>query len=386
MYVVRVTKSSGSAIMKSQGLLKTHESIERLKSLKVKEVEIDTSKSNNRPTEETVVETPIEETYLSNTAPPTTSISREIKKAQAMYSKARETQQKAFDRIRSEGKVDIESYEEIAAEFLDSIIRNQDALLCMTKLQNKDSYLLDHSINVGILLAIFAKHLGLSRDIGLKLTLAGILHDIGKIKVPDEVLLKKGRLTKEEFEEIKKHPQYGADILTDAGMDGLTIQIALQHHERLSGSGYPSGLIEHQLNQYVRMSCIVDVFDAITAERVYKPGMTTFQAFNVIKKSGDSEFDGKLLNQFARAVGLFSIGTVVLMESQKLAIVTQTNYETPLKPFVTTFYHTKFARHIESTTVDLTSKKASDSIERVVNPKDFNIDINILIERFIIDS
>jgi putative nucleotidyltransferase with HDIG domain len=383
MFVVRVIKSSGSAVMKSQGALKSQESINRLKELKVKEVEIDISKSISPMAIENSTTLP-ENDDLVSTSESTTPLAQEIKRAQTIYTKARETQRHAFKRVQSEREIDLTGYEEIAAEFFDSIYRNQDALLCMTKLQDKDSYLLMHSINVAILLAIFAKHLGLSKDISLKLTLAGLLHDIGKVKVPDNVLFKKGRLTREEFEEIKKHPRYGADILAAAGLDGLIIQIALQHHERLSGSGYPSNLIAHQMNQYVRMACIVDVFDAITAERVYKSAMTPSQAFKIIEQSGESEFDRKLLNQFMRAIGLFCVGTVVLMSSQKLAIVTQTNYESPLQPVLTIFYHSKFKRHIEATTVDLASKKVTDTIEKVVNVADYDIDINMLIQRFII--
>jgi putative nucleotidyltransferase with HDIG domain len=384
MFVVRVTKSNGSAVMKSQGSLRTQESIERLKKLKVQEVEIDTSKSITPEAEESLI-TPLHESNdLDSTAKLTTPLTQEIKRAQEIYKQAREVQHHAFQRVQSEGEIDLSGYEDIASELFDSIYRNQDALLCMTKLQDKDSYLLEHSINVAILLAIFAKHLGLNKDISLKLTLAGLLHDIGKVKVPDEILFKQGKLTKDEFEEIKKHPSYGADILTVAGLDGLTIQIALQHHERLSGIGYPSGLIEHQLNQYVRMACIVDVFDAITAERVYKRAMTPSQAFKIIKESG-SEFDDRLLNQFIRSVGLFSVGSVVLMKSQKLAIVTQTNYKEPLQPTLTAFYHTKFKRHISATTIDLSSRSRTDSIQKVVNAADYDIDINMLIERFIID-
>lgn len=384
MYVARITKSKGSATMVSQGLLKNESSITNLKKLKVLEVEIDTSKSVSQNDEDKSVPTPTKTSETADNLTPT-PMSKEIRRAKEIYARAREIQREAFDKTKSNGTLDIEAYREVSTEFFDSIYRNQDALLCMTRLQDKDSYLLEHSINVAILMGIFAKYLGLNKDLGLKLTLAGLLHDIGKAKVPDEVLFKPGKLTHKELDEIKKHPEYGASILRESGMDGLTVQIALQHHERLSGSGYPLGLIDHQLNRYVRMSCIADVFDAITAERIYKPGMTAFQAIKIIKGGSDTEYDGKLLQQFVQAIGLFSIGTVVLMASQKLAIVTKTNHENPLKPHVTTFYHTKFNRHIENTVLDLDAKKVNDSIEKMVNAADYDIDINALINRFIID-
>lgn len=386
MYVVRVIKSSGSATMKSKGLIKNKSVIAKLKALKVQQVEVDTEKSEGLDGEEDESFQPSLEQNSEATVETSKSISlnQELNRAREVYEQARETQSVAFEKIRSSGQLDVEPFEQLAAEFFDSICRNQDALLCMTKLQDKDSYLLEHSLNVAILLAIFAKHLGLEKNVSLKLTLAGFLHDIGKVKVPDAILFKQGRLTKQEFLEIKKHPAYGEEILKQSGMDGLVIQVALQHHERLSGSGYPSGLIAHQLNTYVRMSCIVDVFDAITAERVYKPGMTALEALKIIRKSGSSEFDEKLLNQFVRAIGLFSVCSIVMMKSEKLAIVTQSNYSDSLKPIVTIFYHTVHKRHLEPVTLDLSAKKAGDSIDKMVNAADFGIDINAIIDRFVI--
>lgn len=387
MFVVSITQSNGSAVVASKGLIKNLRSIERLKALKIEKVEIDPTRSlQNEADEQPYVESDqsqkIAETANTNPIP----LAQELPKAKAMYTRAAETQRKAFEKIKLEGDFDVAQYEMLAEEFFQSITNNQDALLCMTKLQNKDSYLLEHSINVGILLAVFAKHLGLSKEIGLRLTLAGLLHDMGKVQVPDAILNKKGKLTNSEFHKMKKHPDYGAEILKQTGVDGLAVQIAQQHHERLSGSGYPQGLKKFQINQYVRMSCIVDVFDAITAERVYKKAMTAFQAFRILKDAGGAEFDNKLLNSFIQAIGFFSIGTVVQMTSEKLAIVVNTNYAEPLKPTVAVFYHPKYHRHIEIETIDLSSKKASDKIDKAVNPADFDVDINAVIKRLILDQ
>ncbi|XOV81003.1 MAG: HD-GYP domain-containing protein [Aestuariibacter sp.] len=385
MYVTRVIKAKGEVKVKSEGMLKCDTGIAKLKQLKVLKVEIDTRKSELKEEEPEEIAQP--ETNLDGDIDQqATPLSQELKRAQSLYARSHQIQRNTFDKLRTTGKVDISQYEDMAKEFFDSIMRNQDALLCMTKLQDKDHYLLEHSMNVGILLAIFANHIGLSKEIGLKLTLAGLLHDIGKVLIPDEILLKEGGLTKEEFEHIKKHTLYGANILKKTGMEGLTVQIALQHHERLSGSGYPQGLTAHQLNQYVRMSAIVDVYDAITAERVYKEEMTPLQALKILKKNADVEFDGQLLNQFIAAVGLFPIGTLVLMKSEKLALVTKSNYEDPLRPCVTLFYHAKFKRHIEAKTLDLTSKRANDAINKSVNARDFGIDLNQIIKRFLLDD
>lgn len=384
MYVTRVTKSQRSAIMTSEGIIKSTGNIAHLKKLKVLEVEIDASRSEGQSSHDVTAEATIENTDKSSEVVNATPLARELPVAKKMYAKAREFQRTTFDRLKREGTFNAKEFEALALEFLDSITRNSDALLCMTKMQNKDAYLLEHSLNVSILLTIFAKHLNFNSDIALRLTLAGLLHDMGKVRISDDILLKNGKLTKSEYEEIKNHTVYGAEILEKADIDGLVVQVALEHHERLSGGGYPQGLLAHQLNQYVRMSCIVDVFDAMTAERVYKPAMTAHHAFKLMKKAGPEQFDDALLNEFIKAVGLFSIGTLVMMASQKIAVVTKTNFEDPLKPTVTIFYNAKYKRHIEVETLDLSSKKVSDSIEKAVNPSDFDIDINAVIDKLIV--
>lgn len=384
MYVTRVTKSHKSAIMTSEGIIKNKSNIERLEKLKVLEVEIDTTKSDNQHAAESPSENANIELENSNKVVNATPLSRELPAAKVMYAKARELQRDTFERLKREGNFDATEFEVLAKSFLGSITRNSDALLCMTKMQNKDAYLLEHSLNVSILLAIFAKHLNFNEDIALRLTLAGLLHDMGKVRISDDILLKNGRLTVPEYEEIKQHTVYGAEILEQANIDGLAVQIALEHHERLCGEGYPYGLLAHQLNQYVRMSCIVDVFDAITAARVYKPAMSAHHAFKIMKNAGPEQFDQELLNEFIKAIGIFSIGTVVIMKSQKVAVVTKTNFDDPLKPTVTVFYNAKYKRHIEVEPLDLTSRKVNDSIEKAVNPLDFGLDINAVIDKLIV--
>ena len=389
MYVVQVTKSTGAAVMTSKGVIKHQAAIEKLKALGVKEVEIDTTKSlltspaqpsitQNQPDNQQL-DTPLAKGEKS------TPLSSEIVRAESLYTNAKAVLGDTFNSVKNGGIVDLAPYEKIAEAFFESIFRNQDALLCMTKMQDKDTYLLTHSLNVAILLAVFSIHLGLSETLGKKLTLAGLLHDLGKCKVPEDILLKQGKLTRDEFEQMKRHTTYGAEILESMDVDDLTKQIALQHHERLSGKGYPHGLIAHQLNQYVRMSSIADSFDAITAERVYKPALTSVEALKILRDSGSTEYDGELLNSFVRAIGLYSIGTVVLMKSHKLAIVTDTNYDEPLKPQLTAFYHTKFKHHIEPKIITLQSARENDSIVKIVNPTEYQLDINAIINRLIID-
>jgi HD-GYP domain-containing protein (c-di-GMP phosphodiesterase class II) len=193
MYVVQVTKSNGSAVMTSKGVIKHQSGIEKLRSLGIKEVEIDTSKNateDHTTLNDALVDAqqqvnPANSLSQVNTPKNAVPLSSEMRRAESMYKDARAVLANTFSTLRDDGDIDIKPYEKIAEGFFESVFNNQDALLCMTKLQDKDSYLFEHSLNVAILLAIFSIHLGFSEKLGTKLTLAGLLHDLGKSKISD---------------------------------------------------------------------------------------------------------------------------------------------------------------------------------------------------------
>ena len=261
---------------------------------------------------------------------------------------------------------------------MDSVFRNQDALACLTQMRQKDAYLLEHSINVSILMGIFAKHLGIEKKIIVELTTGALLHDIGKIKIPDEILNKPGRFTDDEFKIMKMHSLFSKEILEESGLTGIAVDIAGMHHERLDGKGYPFGKKGDEISQYVRMASIVDVYDALTAERVYKTGMEPIKAFKILKDGCPDSFDPVLLNKFIQCIGIHPVGTLVRLSSQKVGLVTESNPSTPLKPIVKTFYSAKHSRYTEIKDIDLSNKKTLDTLESAVKPKEYNIDL----ERF----
>ena len=143
-----------------------------------------------------------------------------------------------------------------------------DAMLCLARIRAKDAYLMEHSMNVAILLANFYCYLDLDRSVLKELTLGGLLHDVGKIMTPDEVLNKPGKLTDEEFAVMRQHVVHSYEILSNTpGITATMLEVAANHHERLDGTGYPQRLKGEQLSLYTRMSGIVDVYDAVTADR-----------------------------------------------------------------------------------------------------------------------
>ena len=378
MFVQSVTRQTGSIKIKNQGWVKTQAGINNLIKAGILEVEIDPDK--------TLIDSVPEKAPI---AVPATKIKRdpwqkthsaeqEMGKAKKLYDEAKTLQIKAFKDIKAGRDIDIAPFKELASGFMDSVFRNQDALACLTQMRQKDAYLLEHSINVSILMGIFAKHLGIEKNIIVELTTGALLHDIGKIKIPDEILNKPGRFTDDEFKIMKMHSLFSKEILEESGLTGIAVDIAGMHHERLDGKGYPFGKKGDEISQYVRMASIVDVYDALTAERVYKAGMEPIKAFKILKDGCPDSFDPVLLNKFIQCIGIHPVGTLVRLSSQKVGLVTESNPSTPLKPIVKTFYSAKHSRYTEIKDIDLSNKKTLDTLESAVKPKEYNIDL----ERF----
>ncbi|CAM2803269.1 HD-GYP domain-containing protein [Pseudoalteromonas distincta] len=378
MFVQSVTKQTGSIKVTNQGWVKTLESIDKLKRAGILEVIIDPSK--------TLVDTVFEKDSITISLEKikrdpwqkTVSSEQEMGKAKKLYDEAKTLQLKAFKDIEAGRNINIAPFRELAGGFMESVFRNQDALACLTQMRQKDAYLLEHSINVSILMSIFAKHLDIEKDIIIELTTGALLHDIGKIKIPDEVLNKPGRFTEAEFEVMKKHSLFSKEILEKAGLTGVAVDIAGMHHERLDGKGYPFGKKGDEISQYVRMASIVDVYDALTAERVYKAGMEPIRAFKILKDGCPDSFDSVLLTKFIQCIGIHPVGTLVKLSSQKVGLVTESNPSKPLKPVVKTFYSAKHSRYTQIQNIDLSSKKTLDTLESAIKPKEYNIDL----ERF----
>lgn len=376
MFVQKVIKQTGNIRIKSQGWVKTQSGIDKLIKSGVLEVEIDpdrmliTEKVEKKLTSTAKHKIKPRDPWLT-----THSAEQEMGKAKKLYDEAKNLQTKAFDDIESGRTVDVAPFKELASGFIDSVFRNQDALACITQMRQKDAYLLEHSINVSILMSIFAKHLNIEKSLIEELATGALLHDIGKIKIPDAILNKPGRYSDEEFKVMQNHALFSKEILEDAGLTGIAVDIAGMHHERLDGKGYPFGKKGDEISQYVRMASIVDVYDALTAERVYKAGMEPIKAFKILKQGCPDSFDGELLNKFIQCIGIHPVGTLVKLSSQKVGLVTQSNPTTPLKPVVKTFFNVKHGRYTEVQDIDLSNKKIQDALESAVKPKQYNIDL-----------
>ncbi|GAB7387932.1 HD-GYP domain-containing protein [Bacillaceae bacterium] len=198
-----------------------------------------------------------------------------------------------------------------------------------------DEYLFSHSLKV----ALFALNLGIKQGFNEKqlveLGMGAILHDIGKMKIPREILQKPGPLTEEEFAEIKKHTLYGFEILrAEDTISFLSAHCALQHHERLDGSGYPRGLKDNEIHPYAQVIAIADVFDALTSHRVYRKAFLPDKAMEILQKDAGRLFDPQLVESFRSGIVLYPIGMTVVLNSGETGVVVDYNKNLPHRPVV----------------------------------------------------
>ncbi|WP_440055286.1 HD-GYP domain-containing protein [Pseudoalteromonas sp. T1lg65] len=383
MFVVNVVKQTGQIAVKSKGWVRTAASIEKLKNCGVIEITVDPSKrlSEHPPTEAAEEPKEVEQPPKTQTEDPpdpfekTVSVESELQLATKLYEEAKSLQQKAFENVKTGKAIEIDAFKEVASGFIDSVFRNQDALACITRIREKDAYLLEHSVNVSILMAIYCKHAGFSRALTEELTTGALLHDIGKIEIPDSVLHKKSKLSDDEYTLMKAHAKYSYEILLSSGFSTIACEIAGLHHERLDGSGYPYGKSAENIPNHVRIAAILDVYDALTAERVYKEGMTPIRAFRAIKEDCPRHFDPDILAKFIACIGIYPVGTLVKLSSGKVGVIAQSNSEYPLKPVVKVFYHAKHMHYIEVTDIDLSAKRVNDELESAIKPEEFKLDL-----------
>jgi putative nucleotidyltransferase with HDIG domain len=378
MYVLSVRTKGKAVSVKSEGYISSKENIQKLIKAGITHLTVDPSrqkiaeKINNNPAESNEKIVPKEPQKTGNKI----SLDQELIKARKLYDDAKGLQHKILSSLTEHKTINVLEAKESTDAIVDSIFRNQDALACMTRLRIKDEYLVEHSLNVSILMTLLAKHLAFDREIIEQLALGAFLHDIGKVLIPEEILHKPGKLTPQEYEVMKSHVNLGMTVLKDSPeLPALVNNVVEQHHERLDGKGYPKQLDGQYITQYGRMIAIVDCYDAMTAERVYKAGMHPIKAFKILMNETDNAYDHTLVEQFVNCLGIYPIGTLVKLTSGKLGLISGLNKSKPLHPIVRVFYNTRLNQAIAMEELDLNQSKHKDQIDCCIKPQDFNIDL-----------
>ncbi len=378
MFVTGIATQRAQMVISRPGCINSMEQLAALRARGVQEVWVDPARarSGEPVTAQSLTEMSTATSASSGHARDPGSAARKASRIHRLYKEAKTMQNKLFRSLKRGEPLQVADLEAIADELVDSIFENRDALFCLARIREKDSYLMEHSLNVAMLLANFGRYLGLDRSILRELTIGGLLHDTGKIMIPDAILHKPARLTDEEFAVMRSHVQHSIDILKDAaGITPVMMTVAACHHERLDGKGYPFGLSGERLNLYARMSTIVDVYDALTADRCYKAGMPPTAAFRILLQGAGSQFDDDLVSRFIKCMGIHPVGTLVKLKSGKLAVVIERNEDAPLQPVVKVFYSTVGQHHLDVRILDLGKASDSEQIETAVDPKQYGVEI-----------
>ena len=263
------------------------------------------------------------------------SFQEEVKQAKVTYKNARNRIDSMFSDARMGKNIDVTGAKEVVSDMVDSIVRNPDAQLWLSNLRKRDEYTAIHSLNVCIFALTFARFLGFNVDEMNEIGIGALLHDIGKMRVPLEILNKEGKLTEKERQIVKQHAQHGFDILKNSpGLPASTIEVVFTHHERKKGTGYPRGLIESQIHLFSRMVAIVDIYDAITSDRVYHHGMNTLDALKNMFKWRENDLDSELVESFIQCLGIYPIGSLVELNTGEVGIVLSVSQGRNLVPIV----------------------------------------------------
>ncbi|MBS0555361.1 MAG: HD-GYP domain-containing protein, partial [Proteobacteria bacterium] len=274
--------------------------------------------------------------------------------------------------IRLGKQIELEKIEPLVERMVDSIFRDQDALLPLARLKEHDSYTFQHSVSVCALMTAFARTLELPREIIREIAIGALLHDVGKARVPDEILNKPAKLTDAEFDKMKNHVVQSKIILqATPGISDIALDVAAQHHERHDGTGYPNKLKGEAISLYGQMGAIVDVYDALTSNRVYHKGMPPTEALRKILEWSAMHFKPTLVQAFIRSVGIYPTGSLVRLESRRLAVVQAQHADKPMKPTVKVIFHTA-GHYLQPEDVDL--RRSQDQIVGYEDFAAWNID------------
>ncbi len=306
------------------------------------------------------------------------SLAEELQRAVMIRHQAAGLVRSVMQDARLGKAIELDQVSPVVEHITESILRNPGALMGLLRIKNADDYTFLHSVSVCTLLVAFCRSRGMDGETTYQAGLGGLLHDTGKALVPDKILNKPGPLTPEEFDIIKLHPRNGYDILVQTpGIGPIPLDITLHHHERHDGSGYPDKQGKGAISELAQMAAIVDVYDAITADRCYHKGMQAAEALRKIYEWSKFHFNAGYVQEFMRCVGIYPVGTMVMLESGRLGVVIEPHETNLLAPKVNVFFNSKRNVYIKPETVDLSRALGfggGDKILRHESPAKWNVD------------
>ncbi len=309
------------------------------------------------------------------------SYSQEIRSARLIKEEAQNVVRNVMQDVRMGRSIESDRVKRTVNTMVDSILRNEDALVSLTRIKNYDEYTFVHSLDVCIFCLSMGRHLSLSREEMLELGIGALLHDVGKMRIPSQILKKPAALTANEWVEMRKHPIYSREVMEQCKeITENSKQMALQHHERFNGSGYPFGLKGDTIGMFGQLAAIVDFYDAITSDRPYQKSIQPHEGIRQIYERVQVEFNGLLVERFIQCIGIYPFGTLVLLDSEEMGIVCGVNSDTLLRPKVLVTHQNSKLPYPDPLLCTLMEKSEHSqwykrSIVMPLDPHKWNIDI-----------
>ncbi|MFC7519906.1 HD-GYP domain-containing protein [Xanthomonas populi] len=299
------------------------------------------------------------------------AIESEVVRARKIFEDGREMVEAMFRDVRLGRTVDTEAAMPLVQAINDSVLRHPQALISVARLKTADDYTYLHSMAVAGLMSGLARQLGLPEAQVVDAAMGGLLHDMGKAVTPLEILNKPGKLTDEEMDIMRHHPTDGHRLLVAGGVqNAVVLEIALHHHEKMDGSGYPNQLAGENISWMSRMGAVCDVYDAISSDRPYKRAWDPAESLKRMA-SWQGHFDPAVFQAFVRRLGIYPVGSLVRLESQKLAVVIEQTPDALLTPKVRVFYSAKLRSHVLVQDIDLSRPDCQDRIAQMESPTDW---------------
>lgn len=293
----------------------------------------------------------------------TCSVQEELNRARKILNRSRRQVTSMFNEARLGKAVDPQQCQPLVEQISASLARNGSALLSLARLKTKDEYTYMHSVAVCALMVALARQLDLPEDQVHEAGMAGLLHDIGKMAMPLDVLNKPGKLSDDEYAIMRSHPERGHAMLLAAqtAVSDAVLDVCLHHHEKVDGTGYPHRLAGEEISLLARMGAICDVYDAITSNRPYK---TAWDASGSLARMAQwqGHFDTQLLHAFVRTVGIYPLGSLVRLQSGRLGVVIEHHPQQLTAPRLKLFYSVRTRAAIPAQELDLSNPQCGDRI------------------------
>ena len=306
---------------------------------------------------------------------------KEITRAGKAYDNAEVVVSDFMKNVENGGGIDSVLAKNAVSECVQSILHSPDAMLWLSQLRSKDAYTAQHSLNVSILSIVLGRHINLPTEDLNKVGLCGMMHDVGKLLIPPEILHKTTPLDEEETRTMKTHTRLGYNLLKSSdNMSSSAALVALTHHEQLDGKGYPRRMQESGISHFTKIVSIANAYDAMTTDKPFQRGKTHLEATHILTNLAGTHFDPALVVKFIESIGVYPPGCLVEMTNGSVAMVVEVHEKAKLRPKIIVILDEE-KNPIPEKVIDLSSM-AKDShgnvytIKNIIKAKDWNLDVS----------